>query len=156
MDVVVSRRSVHRKARCGSGASSRNRCAVFRSRGWWSRIWGCCGTRPSRVTKNLPLTNWRPFPEVAPRALAASGPMPGIVIRRRAVSPHCTLGWICRVISSILFSSSLKSFQESASSRRVEGSNIVAARYAGRVDPKHAGLFVKWKCRIPAGYRRSR
>lgn len=71
---------------------------------------------------------------MASSALAASGPMPGTVINRLAVSLYCTPRWICWVIYSILLSSVLKSFQRSERSLRKDGgSSLFSSPSSDRV-----------------------
>jgi hypothetical protein len=61
----------------------------------------CCrGTSPSHAAKSRPRRNRRASPTAARRAVAPRGPMPGIVIKRRAVSSAAARSSISRDAAS--------------------------------------------------------
>ena len=79
----------------------------------------CRGTRPSQAARSRAFRNWRASPTAAINAVAPIGPMPGIVMSRRAVSSFAASTSTCRETTASLISTVLSSSQSSLRRPRI-------------------------------------
>src|SRR5579872_782497 len=131
----------------------------------------CRGTRPSQAARSRAFRNWRSSPTAVISAVAPIGPMPGIVMSRRAVSCFAANTSICQETAasliSTIFSSSQKLFEPSPyrglqivglirdDARDVElekighGCPFIAepAPLVGEIAQTNAQLDIGWPCR---------
>ena len=81
----------------------------------------CRGTRPSQAARSCAFRNWRSSPTAVISAVAPIGPMPGIIMSRRAVSCFAANTSICRETAASLISTIFSSSQSSLSRARIAG-----------------------------------
>lgn len=81
----------------------------------------CRGISPIHAARSRPFLNCLPSQMAAHSALAPRGPIPGMLIKRRAVSSWLTCNSICRDSVEIRLSNCLKSLQRSLNICRIAG-----------------------------------